>query len=170
MTQLPLKPKRGGLLKPFGCGPFIRDFLLGKGPWDSLVINSRIGAPQSEIFHEYKMALIRVTALDRATRTEEKRSKKETRAIEPARIEQLTEKLITKMPYKAQGCRLHSFVVYFSMLQKLGWVEATGREEHSAFQDNYPEGQPRKYFRITPKGRKTKVADWANPHKALYGN
>jgi hypothetical protein len=115
------------------------------------------------------MALIRTTAVDRATRIEEKRAKKEKRAIDPARIEELTERLIAQMPYKAQGCRSHSFTTYFSMLQKLKWVEPTGQEEKSAFQLNYPEGQPRKYFRITTKGRKAKITDWANPHAALYG-
>jgi hypothetical protein len=166
---LPLKPARGGFLRPVGLGLFIRDYLLGKGPLESPMINPTAGSYQAEIFLQYKMALIRATALDRATRTEEKMAKKERRTIDPTRIEKLADRLIARMPYKAQGCRLHSFVVYFSMLQKLGWVEATGQEEHSAFQDNFPEGQPRKYFRITPKGRKTKVTDWANPHKVLYG-
>ncbi len=27
-----LKPARGGFLRPFGCGEFIRGFLLGHGP------------------------------------------------------------------------------------------------------------------------------------------
>ena len=94
--------------------------------------------------------------------------KKRNAPIDPARIEQLTERLIARMPYKAQGCRSHSFTTYFSMLQKLKWVELTGQEEKSAFQLNYPEGQPRKYFRITTKGRKAKITDWANPHAALY--
>lgn len=166
---LPLRPKRGGFLRPVGLGLFIRDYLLGRGPLGSPKINPAVGSYQADIFYQYKMALIHTTAVDRATRMEEKRAKKEKRAIDPARIERLTEQLIARMPYKAQGCRLHSFVVYFSMLQKLGWVEATGREEHSSFQDNYPEGQPRKYFRITNKGRKARISDWANPHKALYG-
>ena len=35
---------------------------------------------------------------------------------------------------------------------KLGWVEFTGEVEPSEFQNNYPEGQPRKYFRLTASG------------------
>lgn len=167
---LPLKPARGGFLRSVGLGLFIRDYLLGKGPLDSLKINSTTGRYQADVFYQYKMALIRATALDRATRIEEKHAKKEKRAIDPAKIEKLTERIIARFPYKAIGCTFHSFVVYFSMLQKLGWVEATGQEEHSAFQDNFPEGQPRKYFRITLKGRKEKITEWMNPHKALYGS
>ena len=128
MVLEPLKPKRGGFLRPFGCGWFIREFLMGSGPYGSPKIDPDIGAPQADIFHHYKMALIRTTAVDRATRLEEKRAKKEKRAIDPIRIEQLTERLIARMPYKAQGCRPHSFVTYFSTPQKwAGWKLPAGK-------------------------------------------
>ncbi len=169
MVTEPLKPKRGGFLRTIGLGLFIRDYMLGRGPQGSLKIDPVVGSYQSDIFYQYKTLLIRTTAVDRATRIEEKRAKEEKRAIDPGRIEQITDRLISRMPYKANGCRFHSFVVYFSMLQKLGWVELTGQIEKSAFQSNYPEGQPRKYFRITGKGRKAKISEWANPHAALYG-
>jgi len=168
MTLL-LRPQRGGFLRPFGCGEFIRDFLLGKGPYESSKVKLEVGAPQADIFHHYKIALIRVTALDRATRMEEKRAKREKRPINPENIETITERYLARMPYKAQGCRFHSFIVYFSTIQKLGWVEPTGREEPSSFQDHYPPGQPRKYFRITNIGREASDDAWANPHRALYG-
>jgi hypothetical protein len=166
---LPLKPKRGGFLRPFGCGWFIREFLLGKGPYDSPKIDPEIGAPQADIFHHYKMALMRMTALDRATRVEEKRARREKRLIYPNNIESLAERYLDRMPYKAQGCRFHSFIVYFSTIQRLGWVEVTGREEPSSFQEHYPPGQPRKYFRLTKAGKKANDAAWANPHRTLYG-
>ena len=70
--------------------------------------------------------------MDRATRSEEKRAKKENRSINPDNIDKLYKKYLTRMPYKAQGCRYHSFVTYFSILQKLKWVEPTGKEEPSA--------------------------------------
>jgi hypothetical protein len=165
-----LKPKRGGFLRPFGCGWFIREFLMGNGPYGSPKIDPKVGAPQADIFHYYKMSLMRAMALDRATRTEEKRSRQEKRPINPDNIEGLSEKYLSRMPYKAQGCRFHSFVVYFSNIQRLGWVEPTGKEEPSQFQDNYLEGQPRKYFRLTKAGRKASDAAWANPNLALYGS
>ena len=164
----PLRPSRGGFLRSFGCGQFIREFLAGKGPHGSKAIDPEIGAPQSVIFHEYKMALIRATALDRATRTEEKVARREKRYIDPDNIAKLTERYVTKMPYKAQGCRFHSFVVYFSGLRRLGWVEATGREEPSEFQDHYPSGPPRRYYRLTDAGKQATDISWANPQSALY--
>jgi hypothetical protein len=142
---------------------------MGNGPYESPVIDPDVGAPQSDIFREYKLALMRATALDRATRTEEKKARKEKRAVNPDNIDILTERYLSRMPYKAQGCRSHSFTTYFSTLQKLNWVKATGREESSAFQEHYPEGQPRRYFSLTKKGREASDDDWANPHRALYG-
>jgi len=170
MVLEPLRPRRGGFLRPFGCGPFIRDFLLGNGPYGSPKIDPKVGAPQADIFYHYKMALMRATALDRATRAEEKRARKENRLIEPINIERIAERYLAHMAYKAQGCRAHSFVTYFSNIQRLGWVEATGQEEPSSFQKHYPKGQPRKYFRLTKAGREASEDDWANPLRALYGS
>ena len=169
MVLEPLKPTRGGFLRVFGCGWFVREFLLGHGPEGSPVIDTSVGAPQADIFHYYKIALLRATALDRATRTEERKARCEKRSINPDNIEKLTGKYLARMPYKANGCRYHSFVVYFSNLQRLGWVEATGEEEPSAFQDHYPPGQPRKYFRLTRAGKEASDAAWADPRLALYG-
>ena len=166
---IPLRPKKGGFLRPFGCGQFIHDFLSGDGPHGSPKIDPYIGAPQADIFYHYKVALMRATAVDRATRAEEKQARREKRPINPDNIEILAEKYLARMPYKAQGCRFHSFVVYFSTIQKLSWVEPTGREEPSTFQDHYPPGQPRRYFRLTKAGRKANDSAWANPHLALYG-
>ena len=164
-----LKPVRGGFLRPFGCGWFIREFLIGNGPYSSSAIDPDVGAPQADIFHEYKMALMKATALDRATRVEEKRARREKRPINPDHIESLAERYLGRMPYKAQGCRFHSFVVYFSTIQRLGWVEATGREEPSTFQAHYSLGPPRRYFRLTKAGKEASNTAWSNPHHVLYG-
>ena len=166
---LPLKPTRGGFVRPFGCGWFIKEFLLGNGPHGSPQIDSAIGAPQADIFHHYKEALLRATALDRATMSEERTARREKRAIRPEEIERMTERYLARIPYKSSACRYHSFVVYFSNLQRLGWVEFTGREQRSAFQDHYTSGQPRRYYRLTPAGMAASEAAWANPLSALYG-
>jgi len=165
---LQLKPKRGGFLRPFGCGWFIKEFLSGNGPYGSPKIDPEVGATQSDIFYHYKHTLIRETAMDRATRAEEKKAKREKRAINPDNIDKLFKRHLERLPYKAQGCRYHSFVTYFSTIQKLNWVEPTGAEEPSSFQDNYPKGQPRKYFHLTATGMAAPLSAWANPHKALY--
>jgi hypothetical protein len=169
MTLEPLRPTRGGFLRPFRCGWFIREFLMGNGPYGSPMIDPQVGAPQADIFHHYKITLMRATALDRATRTEEKRARQEKRSINPDNIEKLAERYLSRMPYKANGCRFHSFIVYFSNIQRLGWVEFTGREEPSAFQEHYPPGPPRKFFRLTEAGRRASDTAWSNPHLALYG-
>jgi hypothetical protein len=169
MTLEPLRPTRGGFLRPFRCGWFIREFLMGNGPYGSPMIDPQVGAPQADIFHHYKITLMRATALDRATRTEEKRARRERRSINPDNIEKLAERHLARMPYKANGCRYHSFVVSFSNLQRLGWVEFTGREEPSAFQEHYPPGPPRKFFRLTEAGRRASDTAWSNPRLALYG-
>jgi hypothetical protein len=168
MVEL-LRPRRGGFLRPFGCGWFVREFLAGNGPFDSPTIDPHVGAPQADIFRRYKLALMGATALDRATRVEEKTAQREKRYINPDNIEKLAARYLARMPYKAQGCRFHSFITYFSDLQRLGWVEATGRVETSAFQDNYPPGPPRKYYRLTQAGREAGDSAWSNPHLALYG-
>lgn len=167
---LPLMPKRGGFLRPFGCGEFIREYLLGKGPYDSPKIDPTVGAPQAVIFHDYKLALMGATAYDRATRLEEKRAKREQRLVNPENIEGLAQRFLVRMPYKAWGARYHSFIVYFSNLARLRWVEFTGREESSAFQDHYASGPPRRYFRLTKAGRDATDSAWANPLRALYGD
>jgi len=165
----PLRPARGGFLRPFGCGWFIREFLLGQGPNGSPRIDPDVGAPQADIFYYYKTALLKAIALDRATRQEEKQARRQKRSISPENIERLTKRYLARSPYKSTSCRYHSFVVYFSTLQRLGWVEPTGKEEPSAFQDHYPQGQPRRYFRLTRAGREAGDAAWSNPHLALYG-
>ncbi len=166
---LKLKPRRGGFLRPFGLGWFIKEFLSGSAPYGSSAINPSTGAPQADIFSNYKKALIRETAMDRAIRAEERKAKKEKRRINPDRIDELFQKFLARLPYKAQGCRFHSFITYFSNLTRLGWVEPTGQEEPSSFQDNYPKGQPRKYYQLTLAGMNAPKSAWANPHKALYG-
>ena len=166
--SLPVRPERGGFLRPFGCGWFIREFLTGDGPHGSMKIDPNAGAPQAVIFREYKLALMRAKALDKAIIAEETRARHQKRYIEPDNITTLANQYLARMPYKSQGCRFHSFVVYFSNLQRLGWVEFTGEEELSEFQDNYPPGPPRRYYRLTSAGREASDSAWANPLAALY--
>lgn len=156
-------------MRPFGCGWFIREFLLGNGPHGSPVVDSSVGAPQADIYYHYKNALRRATAIDRATRIEEKQARREKRAIDPSRIENLFQHLLNNIPYKANGCRYHSFVTYFSNLQRLGWVALSGIEEPSELQSSYPPAPPRRFFRLTDAGRQASASDWANPLARLYG-
>jgi hypothetical protein len=54
----PLRPARGGFLRPFGCGPFIKEFLLGHGPEGSPRIDPDRGAAIDDITYAYKSALL----------------------------------------------------------------------------------------------------------------
>ena len=160
-----LRPERGGFHRPFGCGQFIYRYLSGQGPHGSPVINPSLGAPQADIFYYYKKALIKEIALNMATVKEERLAKREKRPIDPDTIESSTDKYLERIPYKSKGCRYHSFVIYFSLLIRLGWVEFTGRVEKSEFYS----GQSRRYYRLTASGMDAPDSAWANPYRALYG-
>jgi len=164
-----LRPQRGGFLRPFGCGCFIREYLLGHGPYGSPFIDPSQGAPQADIFRQYKLALIRETASNRAIAAEERSAKLQKRPISPSNIEDLTAKYQDKTPYRSIGCRYHSFVVYFSTLRRLGWVETSGYKERSDFQENYPQGKPRIYYRLTSAGSSAPESHWLNPYAVYRG-
>ena len=166
--MIPFKPKRGGFLRPIGCGTFIRDFMAGLGPLGSISIDLKEGDCQADIFFEYKKALGRAKAEDMATQNEERQAKREKRPIDQNRIESLTEAYIQHIPTKSRGARYHSFVMYFSTIQSLGWVKATGKEEPSELQQAFPSAPPRRYFRLTPKGRHASDSEWARPFLTRY--
>jgi len=167
--EMDLRPSRGGFTRPFGCGWFIREFLLGHGPNGSPEIDPSVGAPQADVFFNYKQSLIRAIALDRATRQEEKQARREHRLIDPEKIERLAERQLRHVPYKSTGARFHSFIVYVSNLRRLGWIEFTGRQEKSVFQDHHPPGPARRYYRLTEAGKAAPEEAWRNPFRALYG-
>lgn len=142
---------------------------MGYGPYGSDIIDPSVGAPQADIFYNYKNALQYETAVDRATRDEERLAKQQKRRISPSNIDKLTQRYLNTSTYRRCGCRYHSFITYFGNLQRLGWVEFTGREEPSHIQDNYPPGPPRRFYRLTAAGLAASGSLWVNPRYALYG-
>lgn len=64
--------------------------------------------------------------------------------------------------------RYHSFLMYFGVLKRLGWVEVTGQSETSSIQSNYPPAPERTYFRLTMKGIEAGDELWSNPLYTLY--
>jgi hypothetical protein len=163
-----LRPVRGGYLRPFGCGWFIREFLLGHGPEGSPTIDPEVGACQEDIFYHYKLALHRAYAEDAAAFENEQRVK-EGRAIYTE--EEYWERVayfMSRMPYKLFKCRYHSFQRYFHWLKQLAWVIFTGQEEQSSIQGNCPGAPPRKYYCLTPKGVAAPDSQWSNPQLTLY--
>ncbi len=162
-----LKPSRGGFLRPFGCGWFIREYLLGNGPEGSTSIDPKRGAPQADINFEYKEALARATARERAERILSNMVVKGADVTEEE-AEKIYQRELKRVSRKFTRMRYHSFLVYFGILKRLGWVEATNRTEASAIQENYPLAPERTYYRLTKAGMESSEELWTNPQYTLY--
>jgi hypothetical protein len=169
MVEQALRPSRGGFQRPFGCGWFIREFLAGRGPNGSPKVEPEEGAPQTDIFSAYKEAVIRARAEYIVAKEEEKRIIRGEKPLSAAQADALTEALIAKMPIRSRGMSYHSFNNYFGIFKRLGWVEATGSTEPSTFQEHYPDGQPRIFYRITDTGMEATEEMLNDPVKYLYG-
>ena len=164
---LDIRPTRGGFLRPFGCGWFIREFLLGNGPEGSRVINPNYGAAQSDINFEYKEALARATARERAEKLISRMVVSGVDVTEEM-AEDLYQRQLKKISRKFTHMRYHSFLVYFGVLKRLGWVETTGQTEASAIQAYYPPASDRIYYRLTQAGKEADDELWSNPLFTLY--
>ena len=162
-----LKPNKGGFLRPFGCGWFIREFLLGKGPEGSTKINPAHGATQVDINFEYKEARARATARERAERIISDKVVKGA-DVNEEEAEEIYLRELKKISRKFTHMRYHSFLMYFGVLKTLQWVETTGEAEKSGFQDNYSSAPRRIYYRLTVKGIEAQDALWSNPFFTLY--
>ncbi|MDP3061601.1 MAG: hypothetical protein Q8O40_00080, partial [Chloroflexota bacterium] len=81
---------------------------------------------------------------------------------------QIQEYYFSRIPYKITKCRYHSFITYFGLLKRLKWVEPTGQVEPSTFQQSYPPGPPRVFYRLTEAGRQAPMVAWSNPLLTLY--
>ena len=162
-----LRPSRGGFLRPFGCGWFIREYLLSNGPEGSKKIDRGVGATQTDINFQYKEALARATAHDRAERIISDMVVKGTDVTEE-KAEEIYQRELKRTSRKFSHMRYHSFLIYFGVLKQLGWVEATGKTEPSSIQDNYPPAPKRTYYRLTRNGIVPAQEQWSNPLFTLY--
>ncbi len=162
-----LTPNRGGFLRPFGCGWFIREFLKGNGPEGSTKIEPNLGSTQADINFEYKDALARATARERAERIISNLVVKGTDVTEEE-AERIYQRELRRLSRKFTHMRYHSFLMYFGVLKRLGWVETTEKTEPSAIQDNYPAAPERVYYRLTKVGIQAGEELWSNPLFTLY--
>ncbi len=163
-----LRPIRGGFVRPFGCGWFIREFLLGHGPEGSPKMDPLIGACQEDIFYHYKKALHKAYCDDAIAWENEERIRRGKPIYTEQEYAERLEHLMSRIPYKLVKCRYHSFQRYFHLLKQLGWVEFTGKEEPASMQDYYPEAPPRRYYRLIEKGINAPDYEWSNPQLTLY--
>ncbi|MBW1717050.1 MAG: hypothetical protein JRJ77_14735 [Deltaproteobacteria bacterium] len=162
-----LKPSRGGFLRPFGCGWFIQEFLLGKGPQGSCTIDPDRGATQADINYEYKEALARATAREHAERVISRMVVSGVDVTEE-QAEKIYQRELNRTSRKFTHMRYHSFLVYFGVLKRLGWVEVTGQTEASTIQDHYPPAPEWVYYRLTKEGVAAGEEPWSNPLFTLY--
>jgi hypothetical protein len=166
-----LKPTRGGFLRPFGCGEFIRDFLLGLGPFGRPEIDSGKGACQEDIFYYYKSALHTAYAEDAVGRENDRRVRA---GLGPYTADEYVERvdhILGRISYKLVKCRYHSFRRYFHWLKQLAWVEPTGEVERSSMQEStgdHPDAHPRILYRLTKKGMKAPDEAWSHPQRLVY--
>ncbi len=163
-----IRPERGGFLRPFGCGWFIREYLLGNGPLGSPRIDPEVGAPMVDIHDSYKTALHVAFANDAAARDQDLRVKRGEPLYTEEEYRNRVEFYLSRIPYRLLKMRYSSFTRYFGHLKRLGWVEETGETEPSELQEYYPPAPPRVYYRLTPAGREASEVDWSDPLIALY--
>ena len=166
-----LRPNRGGYLRPFGCGWFIKEFLLGHAPEGSITVDPRKGACQEDIFYHYKLALHRAYAEDATAREDEARMRAGLAAYTPEEHAERADWHLRHIPYKLVKARYHSFRRYFHWLKQLDWVELTGEEERSTMQEataDHPDAHPRKLYRLTREGIEAPDEDWAHPQRLVY--
>ncbi len=154
-------------MRPFGCGWFVREYLLGNAPEGSKLIDPVRGAPQADINYEYKEALARATAREHAERAISSMVVSGTDVTEEM-AEKIYERELRRVSRKFTHMRYHSFLMYFAVLKRLGWVEGSDQTEPSAIQDNYPSAPGRVYYRLTEKGRNAGEELWSNPLFTLY--
>ncbi len=64
--------------------------------------------------------------------------------------------------------RYHSFLMYFGVLKRLGWVETTEETQPSSIQDNYSQAPSRIYYRLIKNGIEDGEELWTNPLFTLY--
>ena len=163
-----LRPARGGFLRPFGCGWFIREFLLGNAPAGSPPIDPNVGAPQADIHRSYKEALFRAYAEDMVGQEEEHRIRKRLPPLTIEEAEERTRYYLDRLPQRLTRMRYASFTRYFSHLKRLRYVEESGKEEPSVVQASYPPAPPRRYCRLTDTGKKATLEELSDPILTLY--
>ena len=125
------------------------------------------GATQADINYEYKEALARATAQDRAERIISRMVVSGADVTEEE-AEKIYQRELKRVSRKFTHMRYHSFLMYFGVLKRLGWVETTNETEPSSIQDNYPPAPQRVYYRLTKKGIEAGEELWSNPLFTLY--
>jgi len=140
---------------------------MGIAPENSTKVDPIRGATQADINYEYKEALARATAREHAEKIISRMVLNGADVTE-VQAERIYQRELERVSRKFTHMRYHSFLMYFNVLKRLGWVEATGETEPSAIQSNYSEAPERIFYRLTKKGIEAGDELWANPLFTLY--
>jgi hypothetical protein len=82
--------------------------------------------------------------------------------------ERIYQRELKRISRKFTHMRYHSFLVYFGVLKRLGWVETIIVTEPFSIQVNYSTAPDWVYYRLTEVGRKAGEYLWSNPLFNLY--
>jgi hypothetical protein len=167
LAEIPLPTSPARIVRPFGCGWFIREYLLGNGLEGSTKIQPKKGAPHADINFEYKEALARATARERTERIISRMVLSGTDITEE-QADRIYQKELKRISRKFTRMRYHSFLMYIGVLKRLEWVEITEGIQPSAIQENYSPTPSRTYYRLTKQGIEAGEELWSNPLFALY--
>ncbi len=129
---LPLRPLRGGFVRPFGCGWFIREFLLGHGPEGSIEIDPEVGSWQEEIFYYYEIVLHRAYAEDATAWENDERVRAGKGPYSEEEYNERVDWFLSRIPYKLVKCRYQSFHRYFHWLS-LARLRRLGMKKSSLY-------------------------------------
>lgn len=169
MVEKPLTRTRGGFMRAFGAAVFIRDYLAGEGPrYGVAAIEPDRGSPQADIHAAYKSALHQTWAENMVATQQERRIKEGAAPLTIEEADRLLAYYLERTPYKLTRMRYHSFLVYFGLLKRLGWVELTDEEEASTIQEYYPPASPRRFYRLTTNGRQATTEEVRDPVQTVY--
>ncbi len=130
-------------------------------------ISEALALKTKDIDFDYKEALTRATAREHAERIISEMVVSGADVTEED-ADKIYQRELKKGSRKFTHMRYHSFLMYFGVLKRLGWVEATGETENSSIQDNYPSAPNRTYYRLTPRGKRAGDKLWSYPLFTLY--
>ena len=83
-------------------------------------------------------------------------------------IDKIYRRELKKISRKVTHTRYYSFLVYFGVVKRFGWMEPTGETEASIMQDNYSLAPSRTNCRLTKKGKEAGDELWSNPLSAPH--
>ncbi len=139
---------------------------MGYGPEDSPVIDLQEGAPQADIRNYYWEAIERRIIRDKIERELSKQVVKG-RELTAELEDEIEERYRYWRPSKISRMRYHSFVVYFGLLKRLGWVDEV-KEEPSGPGEYHEMFHPRRYYRLTETGKSATSEQLRDPIMTLY--